>query len=217
MIEDQLVRSRAVIGLVPKAPIEVRRVPEFKEATAPGAYYNPPALDGTRPGIFYANLRDMNEVPKFGMRTLAYARGRARPSLPDRIGAGAGGRADLPHACVPFTAYTEGWALYAEWLGTELGSTRTIRFGDLGRLQAEMLRAVRLVVDTGIHYKRWTREQAIAYMREKTGMAESDGGDARSSATSSSPGRPAPTRVGMMRIGAARERARAGARATLRR
>ena len=75
MIEDQLVRSRAVIGLVPKAPIEVRRVPEFKEATAPGAYYSAPAIDGTRPGVFYANLRDMNEVPKFGMRTLAIHEG----------------------------------------------------------------------------------------------------------------------------------------------
>src|SRR5205814_8164199 len=75
---------------------------------------------------------------------------------------------------IPFTDYQEGWALYAEWLAKEAGWYEGNPFGDLGRLQAELFRAVRLVVDTGIHAKRWTREQAIAYMREKTGMGEKE-------------------------------------------
>ena len=75
---------------------------------------------------------------------------------------------------IPFTAYSEGWALYTEWLAKQAGWYDGDPFGDLGRLQAELFRAVRLVVDTGIHAKRWTREQAIAYMREKTGMGEKE-------------------------------------------
>ena len=206
MIEDQLVRSRAVIGLVPKASIEVRRVPEFKEATAPGAYYNSPAVDGTRPGIFYANLRDMNEVPNFGMRTLAIHEGVPGHHFQISL---AQEQAGVPtfRSVVPFTAYSEGWALYAEWLGTELGVYQDDPLGDVGRLRDEMLRAVRLVVDTGIHRKRWTRERAIAYMLDKTGMPES--------AVVSEveryivkPGQACAYKVGMLSIRAARERAR---------
>ena len=205
MIEEQLARSRAVIGLVPKAPIEVKRVPEFKEKNAPGAYYYPPALDGTRPGVFYANLRDMNEVPKFSMRTLALHEGV--PGHHFQI-ASAQEQEGGPtfRKVLPFTAYGEGWALYAEWLGTELGFYKDDPFGDLGRLQAEMFRAVRLVVDTGIHYKRWPREKAITYMQDKTGIAES--------AVVSEveryivdPGQACAYKVGMLSIRAARDRA----------
>ena len=205
MIEDQLARSRAVIGLVPKAPIEVRRVPEFKEGNAPGAYYFPPALDGTRPGVFYANLRDMNEMPKFGMRTLALHEGVPGHHFQIALAHEQDGGPTF-RKVLPFTAYGEGWALYAEWLGTELGFYRDDRFGDLGRLQAEMFRAVRLVVDTGIHFKRWTRAQAIAYMQEKTGMHE---GEVVTEIERYivDPGQACAYKLGMLRIRAARERA----------
>ena len=207
MIEDQLVRSRAVIGLVPKASIEVRRVPEFKEATAPGAYYNSPAVDGTRPGIFFANLRNMNEVPTFGMRTLAIHEGVPGHHFQVSLAQEQSGVPTF-RKVVPFTAYSEGWALYAEWLGTELGVYQDDRMGDVGRLRDEMMRAVRLVVDTGIHHKRWPRERAIAYMLDKTGLPES-------TVVSEveryivQPGQACAYKVGMIGIRAARERARA--------
>jgi uncharacterized protein (DUF885 family) len=165
--------SKQLFLTTPRAKIEVRRVPEFKEATAPGAYYEPPAMDGTRPGIFFANLRDMNEVPKWSMPTLAYHEGvpghHWQISTAEEL-------KGVPQfrKVIPFTAYTEGWALYCEWLAKQAGWYEHDPFGDLGRLRDELFRAVRLVVDTGIHAKRWTREQAIAYMREKTGMGEKE-------------------------------------------
>ena len=130
-------------------------------------------MDGTRPGVFYANLRDMNEVAKWSMPTLAYHEGV--PGHHFQI-ATAQELKGVPQfrKVIPFTAYSEGWALYTEWLAKQAGWYEGDPFGDLGRLQAELFRAVRLVVDTGIHAKRWTREQAIAYMREKTGMGEKE-------------------------------------------
>lgn len=173
LIDNAVERSKALFTTVPNAPVEVRRVPEFKESTGPGAYYEGAALDGTRPGVFYANLRDMNEVPKWGMPTLA--RHEGVPGHHWQI-VTAQELKGLPQfrKLIPFTAYQEGWALYAEWLAKDAGWYENDPFGDLGRLQAEMFRAVRLVVDTGIHAPRWTREQAIAYMRDKTGMAEKE-------------------------------------------
>jgi uncharacterized protein (DUF885 family) len=165
--------SKQLFLTTPQAKIEVRRVPEFKEATAPGAYYEAPAMDGSRPGIFFANLRDMNEVPKWSMPTLAYHEGvpghHWQISTAEEL-------KGLPQfrKVIPFTAYMEGWALYCEWLAKHVGWYDRDPFGDLGRLRDELFRAVRLVVDTGIHAKRWTREQAIAYMRDKTGMGEKE-------------------------------------------
>src|SRR5713101_8077239 len=165
--------SKQLFLTTPRAKIEVRRVPEFKEATAPGAYYDFAAMDGTRPGIFFANLRDMNEVPKWSMPTLAYHEGvpghHWQISTAEELKA-------VPQfrKVIPFTAYMEGWALYCEWLAKQAGWYDNDPFGDLGRLRDELFRAVRLVVDTGIHAKHWTREQAIAYMREKTGMGEKE-------------------------------------------
>ena len=157
----------------PKAKIDIRRVPEFKEATAPGAYYQGGAMDGSRPGIFYANLRDMNEVPKWTMPTLAYHEGIPGHHWQISIAQELKGIPQF-RKVIPFTAYAEGWALYCEWLAKQVGWYDNDPFGDLGRLRAELFRAVRLVVDTGIHAKHWTREQAIAYMREKTGMGEKE-------------------------------------------
>jgi uncharacterized protein (DUF885 family) len=205
MVEQQLVSSREVIGLSPKAPMEVQRIAPFKEKTAPGAYYNPPAMDGTRPGVFFANLRNMDEVPKFGMRTLAVHEGvpghHFQIALAQEQSSGPTFRKVLP-----FTAYAEGWALYAEWLGSEMGLYKDDPFGDLGRLQAEMFRAVRLVVDTGIHAKRWPRQQAIDYMLNKTGMPPGDV-VAEIERYIVSPGQACAYKVGMLSIQAARQRA----------
>jgi len=173
LIMEATERSKRLFLTAPRAKLEVRRVPQFKEATAPGAYYEGPSMDGTRPGIFYANLRDMRELPKWSMPTLAYHEGV--PGHHWQIST-AQELKGLPQfrKVIPFTAYAEGWALYCEWLAKKVGWYDSDPFGDLGRLQAELFRAVRLVVDTGIHAKRWTREQAIAYMREKTGMGEKE-------------------------------------------
>lgn len=153
----------------PKAELEVKRVPEFKEEGSAGAYYNAPAMDGSRGGVFYANLRDVSEVVKFGMKTLAYHEGIPGHHFQIAIQSEL---EDVPifRTIGLFTAYIEGWALYSEQLAWELGIYDNDPFGNLGRLQAEMFRAVRLVIDTGIHYKRWTREEAIDYMVANTGM-----------------------------------------------
>ena len=156
----------------PKAGMKVRRIPEFKEKTAPGAYYQQPSIDGTRPGMFFANLYDIKATPKYGMRTLAYHEGIPGHHFQIAIAMELEGL-PLFRKMSPFTAYVEGWALYAEQLAWELGF-QDDPFDNVGRLQAELFRAVRLVVDTGIHHKRWTRQQAIDYMLANTGMPESD-------------------------------------------
>jgi uncharacterized protein (DUF885 family) len=156
----------------PNAKVAVKRIPAYAEKTAPVAYYNAPALDGSQPGTFFANLRDLSELPRFGMRTLAYH--EAIPGHHTQV-ATAQEIKGLPifRTLVPFTAYAEGWALYAEQLGWEMGYQKN-PLDNLGRLQAEMFRAVRLVVDTGIHAKRWSREEAIAYMMREAGMPEAE-------------------------------------------
>ncbi|MGB6037556.1 MAG: DUF885 domain-containing protein, partial [Cryomorphaceae bacterium] len=159
----------AAFDVRPKAGIEVKRVPEFKEEGTPGAYYTGPAMDGSQGGVFYANLRDVSQNPKFGMKTLAYHEGIPGHHFQIAIQSELEG-VPIFRTIGMFTAYIEGWALYSEQLAWELGFYENDPFGNLGRLQAEMLRAVRLVVDTGIHYKKWTREEAIDYMIENTGM-----------------------------------------------
>ncbi len=173
LITQATERSKQLFVTIPKAKIEVRRVPEFKQATAAGGYYENAAMDGTRPGVFYANLREMSEISKWSMPTLAYHEGV--PGHHWQIST-AQELKGLPQfrKLIPFTAYVEGWALYTEWLAKEAGWYEGDPFSDLGRLQAELFRAVRLVVDTGIHAKRWPREQAIAYMRDKTGRGEKE-------------------------------------------
>jgi uncharacterized protein (DUF885 family) len=156
----------------PSQPMTVERIPVFKEKTSPGAYYQPPALDGSRGGVFYANLRSVGEIPKFGMRTLAYHEGIPGHHFQLAIQQTIEGVPTF-RKLLPFTAYSEGWALYSEKLAAEIGFQPT-PLDDLGRLQAEMFRAVRLVVDSGLHHRRWTREQAIDYMVEKTGMPQTD-------------------------------------------
>ena len=158
--------------VMPEAGLEVQRIPEFKEKTSPGAYYQPPAMDGSRLGVFYANLYDIKATPRYSMRTLAYHEGIPGHHFQLAIQQQ---QEDLPffRRIIPAIAYSEGWALYAERLAWELGF-QDDPYDNIGRLQAELFRGVRLVVDTGIHYKRWNREQAIEYMIKNTGMAESD-------------------------------------------
>jgi len=160
-------------NLRPKAELEVKRVPEFKEEGSAAAYYNPPAMDGSSGGIFYANLRDLSETAKFEMKTLAYHEGIPGHHFQIAI---QGELENVPifRTIGLFTAYIEGWALYAEQLAWELGFYENDPFGNLGRLQYEMFRAVRLVVDTGIHSKKWTREKAIEYMVANTGMTTTE-------------------------------------------
>jgi uncharacterized protein (DUF885 family) len=189
----------------PKSKLAVARVPEFKQKTAPDAYYEPAALDGSRPGTFYANLYDVKATPKFGMRTLAYHEGI--PGHHFQLGI-AQELNDLPtfRRVIPFTAYTEGWALYAERLAWELGFEKD-PYANLGRLRAELFRAVRLVVDTGIHDQRWTRERAIDYMRQTTGMAQTDV-EAEIERYIVLPGQACAYKVGMLKILELRERAK---------
>jgi uncharacterized protein (DUF885 family) len=206
LIDNAVADSKArLFNVAPKAQIEIRRVEPFKEATAPGAYYQGGAMDGSRPGIFYANLRDMNEVPKWGMPTLAYHEGVPGHHWQISIAQELTG---LPQfrKVIPFTAYAEDWALYCEWLAKEAGWYDKDPFGDLGRLQAELFRAVRLVVDTGIHAKHWTREQAIAYMRDKTGMGEKEV-KAEIERYIVNPGQACAYKVGMLKIQELRTRA----------
>jgi uncharacterized protein (DUF885 family) len=155
--------------ILPKAPVEVRRVPAYTEAGAPGGYYQPPSLDGSRPGAFYINLRNTREWPRWALPTLVYHESEPghhfqlalvieMTSLPLIRKAGGG-----------FSANTEGWALYAEQLCDEMGLYDQDPLARLGMLRAAIFRAARCVVDTGLHVKRWSREQAIDYMVSTTG------------------------------------------------
>jgi len=205
LIDDASGRCAQLFQTTPRAVCEVQRVPVFKEATGPGAYYEGAAMDGTRPGVFYANLRDMKEVAKWSMPTLAYHEGVPGHHWQISVAQELKG---LPQfrKVIPFTAYMEGWALYAEWLAKDSGWYANDPFGDLGRLQAELFRAVRLVVDTGIHEKRWTREQAIAYMLGKTGMGEQEV-TAEIERYIVAPGQACAYKVGMLKIQELRARA----------
>ncbi|MDO6695167.1 DUF885 domain-containing protein [Aliiglaciecola sp. 3_MG-2023] len=194
-----------VFNVLPKASMEVKRIPEFKEKTAPGAYYQQPSMDGSRPGVFYANLYDIKATPKYGMRTLAYHEAIPGHHFQVSISMELEG---LPifRTLSPFTAYTEGWALYAERLAWELGFEED-PYDNIGRLQAELFRAVRLVVDTGIHAKKWTREEAIEYMLNNTGIAESDV-VSEIERYIVMPGQATSYKVGMMKILELREKAK---------
>jgi uncharacterized protein (DUF885 family) len=189
----------------PKAAVVVERVPATSEKSSAFAYYNPPAMDGSKPGVFYANLRKVDEIARFGMRTLAYH--EAIPGHHTQI-ATALEIKGLPmfRRMVPFTAYGEGWALYAERLAWEAGF-QNHPLDNLGRLQAEMFRAVRLVVDTGIHAKKWTREQAIDYMIANTGMPKIEV-IAEVERYFVMPGQALAYKVGMMKMLELRERAK---------
>jgi uncharacterized protein (DUF885 family) len=172
-IEEISVTMAPLFRTQPPYQVEVRAFPVEVQDGAPGGMYSPPSLDGTKPGIYWINLRDPNGNPRYSLKTLSYH--EANPGHHWQI-ALAMAQSDLPflRRIAPFNAYIEGWALYSEQLAAEIGMYRDDPFGDLGRLQAELFRAVRLVVDTGLHHKQWTREQAVEYMAETTGQPASD-------------------------------------------
>jgi uncharacterized protein (DUF885 family) len=172
MLDEVTLKLSSHFYDVPDAKLDVQRIPLFKEKTSPGAYYNRPAMDGSRPGIFYANLHDIKATPTYSMKTLAYHEGVPGHHFQLAIQQELEG---IPffRKMIPFIAYSEGWALYAERVAFEMGMLPD-PYDNIGRLQAELFRAVRLVVDTGIHSQRWSREKAIDYMSRNTGMTESD-------------------------------------------
>ena len=156
----------------PKADYEIRPVEAFRAASAAGGSYQAPSADGKRPGIFYINTHNLRAQPKFGMETLSLHEAAPGHHFQIAIQQELTG---LPRfrRFNGYVSYSEGWALYAESLGKELG-VFTDPYQWYGRLADEMLRAMRLVVDTGLHAKGWSREQAIKYMLDNSSMAESD-------------------------------------------
>jgi uncharacterized protein (DUF885 family) len=156
----------------PRADYEVRAVEAFRAKSMAGGEYMPGTPDGKRPGVFYVNTYNLKAQPKYGMETLSLH--EASPGHHFQISI-AQEVTDLPkfRRFNGYVAYAEGWALYSESIGKELGMF-TDPFQYYGRLSDELLRAMRLVVDTGIHAKGWTRDEAIRYMRETSSMAESD-------------------------------------------
>lgn len=194
-------------GRLPKAKVEIRRVPPDIEAGATGGYYMPPALDGSRPGAYYINLRDTAETPRWALMTLTAH--EASPGHHHQIALAQESTAVHPlRRLSGFSVYSEGWGLYAEQLADEMGVYKDDPFGQIGYLQSYMFRAARLVVDSGLHHKRWTLEQGINYMVDTIG-------DQRSSVTTEVerycvwPGQATSYKVGQTKWLQLRERARA--------
>ncbi len=162
----------AFFNTLPKAPLVIKPVEAFREKSAGKAFYNGPAPDGSRPGTYYVNLYNLRSMSKTELEALAYHEGLPGHHLQRTIQTELG---DLP----PFrrfggwTAYTEGWGLYSEELGKDMGFYED-PYSDFGRLGMELWRACRLVVDTGIHHKRWSREEAIQYLTDNTPNPEGD-------------------------------------------
>ena len=171
-IRDAMPRLEKLFITLPKAPVEVRRVPEFIQDGAANGYYQAPAPDGSRPGAFYINLKDSTEWPRFTLATLTYH--EAVPGHHMQV-AIAQESPDIPmiRRRGGYSAYSEGWALYAEQVADELGVYENDPLGRIGYLQSFLFRAARLVADTGLHLKRWSREQATQYFVETTGYAKS--------------------------------------------
>ena len=157
---------------LPRASVEIRRVPAEIEAGAPGGSYQMPAMDGSRPGAYYINLRDTAETPRFTLPTLTYHEASPGHHFQIAVALEAEGIPMLRKMPL-FSGYTEGWALYAEQLADEMGVYENDPLGRLGYLQSFLFRAARLVTDSGLHHKRWSREQAVRYMVETLGDAES--------------------------------------------
>lgn len=172
VIEDVMDVAPQYFDTLPEAELEVRAVESWREATATGAFYNQPALDGSRPGYYYVNLSQMQDNPTYLLESLSLHEGAPGHHFQIAL------TQELEN--VPMfqrfawnSAYGEGWALYTEWLGKEMGFYED-PYSDFGRLSYEVFRAARLVVDTGLHHYQWTREQAIEYMLEATPMTEGD-------------------------------------------
>ncbi|MDO9367871.1 MAG: DUF885 domain-containing protein [Sphingopyxis sp.] len=165
-------RLPAFFNTLPKAALRVKAVEAFREKSAGKAFYNSPAPDGSRPGTYYVNLYDLRDMPKTELEALAYHEGVPGHHLQRAVQTELTG---LPpfRRFGGFTAYTEGWGLYSEELAKDMGFY-TDPYSDFGRLGMELWRATRLVVDTGIHDKRWSRAQAIKYLKDNTPNPDGD-------------------------------------------
>ena len=171
ILDEVNARMPEYFRTVPSGKLSVVRVPAAAEKGSAGAYYQPAAQDGSRPGQFFANLRDLSEIPRWSMKTLAYHEGIPGHHFQESIAMGLKGMPLIRQQTL-YAAYSEGWALYAERLAAEIGMYQDDPWGDLGRMQAELFRATRLVVDTGMHAKGWSREQAIKFMVATSGLPE---------------------------------------------
>ena len=188
----------------PRADFEIREVEPFRAAAAAGAFYQPPSEDGSRPGIFYLNTSDLRRVPRYGMETLLLHEAEPGHHFQIAIAEELKGIPRYRRLSVR-SGYAEGWALYCESIGKELGMF-TDPYQYYGRLNDEMLRAMRLVVDTGLHAKGWTREQGIAYMLDNSSLAEPEV-VAEVERYIAWPGQATAYKVGQLRIRAMRDRA----------
>ena len=172
MIDEVMVSAPDYFGVLPTGALEVRAVEDYRIETATGAFYEQGSLDGTRPGAYYVNMSDMGELPVYQMETLAYHEGAPghhfQIALTQEM-------EDTPmfQRFTWYSAYGEGWALYAESLGKDMGFF-TDPYQDFGRLSYEVFRAARLVVDTGIHAMQWSEQEAVDYMTANTPMTPGD-------------------------------------------
>ena len=197
IIDAMRERLDDLFNIKPKAELKVKAVEPFREKSAGIAFYQIPSPDGSRPGIYYANTYDMTRMPNYQMEALAYH--EAIPGHHMQLSI-AMEMEDLPRfrRYADYTAYIEGWGLYSEKLPKEIGFYQN-PYSDFGRLAMELWRAVRLVVDTGIHAKRWTREQAIDYIASNTPDAKEDAVKAAERYIVM-PGQATAYKIGMMKI-----------------
>ena len=172
IIDSMRTRLDDLFVRMPEADIVVKAVEPFREASAGKAFYQRPAPDGSRPGTYYANLYDMADMPTYQMEALAYHEGIPGHHMQIAVAQELEGL-PLFRKYGGFTAYTEGWGLYAEYVPREIGFYKD-PYSDFGRLAMELWRACRLVVDTGIHHKKWTRQEAIDYLAENTPNPDGD-------------------------------------------
>ncbi len=173
MVAEAAKKVEPYFERMPIASVEVRPVPEYSEQTAAGGYYQGPSLDGKRPGVFYANLYDIKQTPTYSMMALTLH--EAIPGHHMQIALNQENENLTLYRKQGYrtSAFSEGWALYSEKLSLEVGVGRDL-YDELGILQSEIFRAVRLVVDTGIHFKKWTREEAMDFMKNETGMSDTE-------------------------------------------
>ncbi len=205
-IDAMRLRLPEQFGLLPEADMIVKRVEAFRERSAGKAFYNAPPADGSRPGIYYANLYDMSRMPAYQLEALAYHEGVPGHHLQRAISIELEGLPEFQRYA-SFTVFNEGWALYSEELAGDM-DMYSDHWSDFGRLALELWRACRLVVDTGLHSKRWTREQAIDYLVENTPNSRTDATKAIERYIAL-PGQATAYLIGKLKIVELRERARA--------
>ncbi len=193
-------------GILPKAKVVVKRVPVYAEQSATGGFYDAPAMDGSRPGTYWINLRDTAIWPSYSLKTLTYHEANPGHHLQTVIGMEQ--QSPILQTVLYSNAFGEGWGLYAEALAKEMGLYDDDPFSDLGRLQDELHRAIRLVVDTGMHALKWSREEAIRYMVETEGTHPSEA-EAEIDRYIVWPGQALGYKIGMLQIQALRAEAEA--------